>query len=185
MTTLFKQTKSKTPNASARVVDGKLILSLPEAITPVVWQMDLNQAKASALEVHVKEASTFNALILKTPKGENIEIAVFETREQAVAGLMAAAAALENAQGQIRPFTQDMPATAAQYNAAPAPRGSVFKTIGMVAAGLLFLFVLINIWGAMMPRQPGGLEPAAGSAPEINAPEAGVPLSADDFLNSR
>ena len=37
--------------SSARVVDGKLILSFPHALTPVVWQMDLSQTKASALEV--------------------------------------------------------------------------------------------------------------------------------------
>ena len=47
--------KDKTKTTSASVVDGKLILSFPHAQTPVLWQMDLTQAKASSLEVTKSE----------------------------------------------------------------------------------------------------------------------------------
>src|SRR5690606_21303301 len=54
--------------ASASVVDGTLIISLPDAITPVVWRFALGQAKASALEVRPQDDGTF-MLLLKTPRG--------------------------------------------------------------------------------------------------------------------
>ena len=49
---------SNKNGASANVVDGKLILSFPHAQTPVLWQMDLAQAKASAIEVLKAEKAT-------------------------------------------------------------------------------------------------------------------------------
>ena len=48
----FMGHKNKT---SAKVVEGKLILSCPGAEIPVVWQMDLNEAKACAFEVQCDE----------------------------------------------------------------------------------------------------------------------------------
>ena len=64
-------------NASASVVDGKLILSFPHAQTPVIWQMDLAEAKASALEVLKAEKGTDFTLTLKTQKGEKVKIDLF------------------------------------------------------------------------------------------------------------
>ena len=62
LNTLFK--KQEETSASANVVDGKLILSLPEAENPVVWQMDLSSAKASALEVKKdEEKDTYNTVV--------------------------------------------------------------------------------------------------------------------------
>ena len=79
------QAKKTNKRASAKVVDGKLILSLPDALTPVVWQMDLAHAKASALEVRCNnEAMNAYTLTLKTPKGETIEVAAFDERENAM-----------------------------------------------------------------------------------------------------
>lgn len=101
------------PAASARVVDGKLILSFPDAVKPVLWQMDLVSAKASALEVDQLsgEAGAGGqggqaALILKTPKGEQTTIAVFESRDAALSALMTVGAALGCAQGRIRGAAQ-------------------------------------------------------------------------------
>jgi hypothetical protein len=168
--------------AGARVVDGKLILSFPHALTPVVWQMDLTQAKASALEVH-EQNGTF-VLVLKTPRAESTDIAPFEKRAQAVEALMAVSKALENAQGQIRPaggangdsviYTENK------------RRGGAGKWIAAFL-GLFFLFVLFSMWGTMPPPAASGLEArapgtAAGAPP---AAENGVPLSADDFLNQQ
>ena len=54
-------------SASAKVVDGTLILSLPDAISPVVWRMELGHAKSSAIEVREQDNGTF-MLTLKTAR---------------------------------------------------------------------------------------------------------------------
>ena len=174
--------------ASARVVDGKLILSYPDAITPVVWQMDLSTARASALEV-LENAKGHFILTLKTMKGESADIAPFETKAAAVDALMAASRALENAHGRIR--------TGGEAISSAAPPASITATAHEKsgrgrkwAAGLLaFLLIafLIGVWGSIAPRAPMSVDNAAGG-PVSSSPtgassnEAGVPLSADDFL---
>ncbi len=170
-------------SSSANVVDGKLILSFPDALTPVVWQMDLTHAKASALEVReTKEGGAFT-LTLKNPKDETVDIASFEKRTQAVEGLMAASKALANAHGQIRPVT----ATSSSATVQQAKQSSPGKWITAIIA-IVLLVVLFGIWGSLAPETPGnyaqpGLGPAAATSSPAN--EAGVPISADDFLRSR
>lgn len=175
-------------HSSARVVDGKLILSLPHALTPVVWQMDMTQAKASALEVRENGGKNTFSLILKTPRGEDTEIAPFETRAQAVEALMSVARALENAQGQIRPF----PETTGLGGGEAAYRPAKSRSLGKWVAGILsvlLLLILVNIWGSLLPRDPEGvsgrpIDPVSlDSAPA--AKSSGVPVSADDFLNGQ
>lgn len=168
-------------NSSARVVDGKLILSYPEALTPIVWQMDLAQAKASALEV--RESPKGVSLILKTAKGETTEIAPFATKEEAVAALMAAARALETAHGQIRGAGAANEAGGAPY-AAPAKRSR--WTAGIL--GVLLILVLMVIWVSLAPRPPMSVDASGAPVPSSRpggAPaqeENGVPLSADEVL---
>ena len=88
--------------SSASVVDGTLILSLPDALAPVVWRMDLGHVKSSALEVRDQSDGTF-MLTLKTPREDIHNIAPFATRAQAVRALMAVSRAMEQGHGQIKP----------------------------------------------------------------------------------
>ncbi len=165
---------------SARVVDGKLILSYPHALTPTVWQMDMAHAKASSLEVNEKAGSFL--LVLKTPNGGATDIATFEKRTQAIDALMAASCALEKGQGQIRPASESGQAI---YMTPEKKGGS--KWIA-VLLGLLLLFILFNVWGAMSPRLPSATEGTTSLAPvskSDNQPENGVPLSADAVLNAK
>jgi hypothetical protein len=175
--------------SSARVVDGKLILSYPDAITPVVWQMDLAQARASALEVRENDKGHF-VLTLKTIKGESAEVAPFETKAAAVDALMAAGRALETAQGHIRPADAASPAQAPQILTLPqqqAKRGNKWAA-GLLAA--LMIAFLIGMWGSIAPRAPMSVDNAANGPTGAASPsldfgakdEAGVPLSADEFL---
>jgi hypothetical protein len=175
-------------NSSARVVDGKLILSYPDALTPVVWQMDLATAKASALEV--REVKNNFVLTLKTMKGETADIAPFATKDEAVAALMAASSALQNAQGNIRPMNTAANEGATISHAIPTSQPT--KRGGKLATGILavlLIVVLIGIWGSMAPRAPTSVSNAANgptgaaSAPNFGgSDEPGVPLSADEFL---
>lgn len=183
----FLGKNSPASTASARVVDGKLILSYPDAITPIVWQMDLSTARASALEVRENEKGNF-ILILKTMKGENADIAPFETKEAAVNALMAASHALENAHGQIRSGREVVTSASptASIVTATQKSGRRSKWTAGFLAFLLILF-LIGVWGSIAPRAPMSVNNAAGglvsSSPTgTSNNEAGVPLSADEFL---
>lgn len=179
----FKPRKSQS-DAKASVVDGKLVLSLPDALAPIVWQMDLAQAKASALEVLHDENTDRHLLKLKTPKGEVIEIAVFASRSQAVHGLMAASEALSNAHGLIRP----VPNAGEEGQTVKAPKSTKArnkKWLGAVLS-LAILFVLFTIWSSMIPKQinsSGAYAPTASTAgPASPQTSSGVPVSADAFL---
>ncbi len=168
-------------SSTARVVDGKLILSFPEALNPVVWQMDLVQAKASALEVREGSKGSF-VLVLKTPKSETTEIAPFGTKDQAVEALMAAAGALENAHGQIRPVG------IASAGRGPATTEKKKSKWAASILGLTLIAALFVLWGASAPRAPvSGDNEGLSPNPAMNfgaggGEENGVPLSADEFL---
>ena len=184
----FKSKKHETA-ASARVVEGKLILSLPDAITPVVWQMDLAQAKASALEVLHNEEKNQHSLSLKNPKGEKVEVAVFSERSHAVEGLMAASGALENAHGQIRvgnnAESEPQP-TAHKTPPHAKPKNARGKWMSVILA-LVVLFILFTIWSSVIPRPIAtGSVNSASTSSSINPQDSsGVPVSADDFLRGQ
>ena len=69
MTMLWKKTNTDF-ESSAKVVDGNLILSLPDAINPVVWRMELGSVKASAMEVKKDAADGTFTLSQKLRKGK-------------------------------------------------------------------------------------------------------------------
>jgi len=178
---------TKKNQSSASVVDGKLILSFPHAISPIVWQMELGEAKASALEVQENKDEGNFSLTLKTPRGESVSIAAFQSRDDAVSGLMAASQALENAHGQIRPggkgSAQDnSPAPSAAAQTAPKRGGSRWPG---VVIGIVFIIVLIGIWSSLTPRPPSGFGAASSITSSASPDAAGVPVSADDFLRGR
>ncbi len=187
---MFNTCKNKNPksNASARVVDGKLILSLPGAQTPVVWQMDLTQTKSSALEARHDTETDIYTLTLKTPRGETIEIAPFTNKELAVEGLMAASNALENAQGQIRSTSAEFPANDQRTPPSPETKkkgGGKKWIIGIIS--IIAIIVLLNIWASQIPRHPSSLQAqqAASTQPSNPRQTSGVAISADDFLSAQ
>ncbi len=176
--------KSQTTSASGRVVDGKLVLSLPDAIAPIVWQMDLNKTKASALEVlHEEETNIFN-LSLKTPSGESVHIAKFDERVKAVEGLMAASHALENAHGQIRNAEEGQ---TIYTPAKPAKEKSGLMAIILKIFGVLFiLLALFLLWGvfSMYTIDYDGTTTTQTSSTQANEPlPSNVPVSAEDYLS--
>jgi hypothetical protein len=170
--------KNALEKASARVVDGKLILSLPAANTPVVWQMDLGHAKASALEVRHNEEAAIFTLMLKTAKGETMEIASFSERERSIEGLMAASRALESGYGQIKQgIANDSAASAALDVSAPKKGRGWFVALALVA-----LFVVFLVWGSLTPVSVMTTS-QSGENPSLST--NGVPLSAEDYLKNQ
>lgn len=180
-------------SSSAKIVDGSLILSLPDALTPVVWRMDLGQAKASALEVREREDGTF-ILVLKTPRGDINDIAPFAGRNRAVGALMAVSRAMAHAHGQLRPANdRNLPVPVGHAHPAPRSPGKHQgrgRWVGNLI-GIIVLLGLIYILASIGPRPAGNLAglgtgaPFAAGAPGGTNNTPGVPMSADDFLRTR
>lgn len=173
-------------SASARVVDGTLILSLPDALSPVVWRLELTNAKASALEVREGDGGIYR-LMLKTPRGDVNDIAGFENRGRAVAALMAVSRAMEQGHGQIYPAANDTE----PYNPAllPVPKKKRSKEPSGKKGGLfgisLAILVIIGLVMLMIKMTPPSMSPASRSASAESSTPSGVPVSADDFLKGR
>lgn len=181
---------------SARVVDGTLILSLPDALSPVVWRLELGQIKASALEVRPNEKDGY-ILVLKTPKGDVHEIAPYDSKSKAVQALMVVGRAMEHAHGQLRPDAANnrggVPAVIPQPTAPQKRQASAGRWItGMIAVVVLVAMIglLVNLGPrqARLDFQAAG-NSAAGTATTVAAPgssgQTGVPVSADAFLQGR
>lgn len=185
------ETLTGSYSASASVVDGTLILSLPDAISPVVWRLELGQAKASALEVRQGEDDVYT-LLLKTPRGDGNDIARFVSRGRAVAALMAVSRAMEQAHGQIYPAANDTE----PYNPAllPVPKGKQKKARrpsqmpqGLIGAAVAvaIIIALLGILLNMAPRPVMSLSQTSPAAGMPAASTSGVAVSADEFFKNR
>lgn len=174
---------------SAKIVDGVLILTLPDAIRPVVWQMELGQTKSSGMEVRELNDGTF-VLTLKTPRQDVQDIAPYATREQAIKALLAVSRALETST-RLRPASEGATSNTAYHVPAlipssfassltPAANGNGLKTMRVIA-GILIVLGLLYVFTRPLPE--ASLTPAAGTS--AAASPAGEPLSADDYLNAQ
>lgn len=177
-------------SATAKVVDGNLILSLPDAVNPVVWRMELGSVKASALEVRKGSVEGQSLLILKTPKGETHEIAPYDSREKALSALMQVSNALQTADGKMAAGNRQ-PATAnSNQPSSPLPADGTtgsnaikwLVALGIVLA-VIALFAYLGSLGA--PEMSSGVSDSAtvtGPANGNASGQSGVPESANDIL---
>ena len=192
--------------SSAKVVDGSLILSLPDAITPVVWRMELGNAKASALEVRQTEDQEEERfiLVLKKPQGDSSEIASYETKPKAVRALVEVSEALEKstpAQSKQNTHSAQRKNTsekeAANSNATSFEQTSSRQKTGsgkwvillfgvLLVSGLGFYLSNLSTSGYDSYNAAGSaassLNPASGTGTKT---QTGIPLSADDFLRQQ
>ena len=182
MGSLWKKSANEY-ESSAKVVDGNLILSLPDAINPVVWRMELGSVKASAMEVRNPSADGSHMLALKTPKGEVHDIAPYLNREQAIQALMRISSALQSAEGKFTPaanYTQPNQTARTTEAATDSPS---YKWL-FVFGGVLSIIILFAYLSSLTPHQSniaGSQSTATSVTGESNA-ESGVPQSADEML---
>jgi len=167
-------------SSTAKVVDGILILSLPDAISPVVWQMELGQSKSSALEVRPADNGTF-ILTLKTPRQDVLEIATYASRDDAVKALLATSEALEKGQGQLK--------SGEQYHY-PVPALSSLKGDGkslwfwVKRVFYTFMILILTLLAISVLYTVGKVILSGPASPTSSSTESS-PISADDFLESR
>lgn len=164
---------------------GKLILSLPEAESPVVWQMDLNEAQASAFTISEDKKKKIFSLVSKG-KGEVEElIAGFKNKDEAVAVLLMASEALQN--GAAPAASVDAPA-AVNQNDVTVVKKDKSDTYGALIAFALIV-VLFSVWmisASSNVQDVTGVSSVAQSNQNVAPRESsGVPVSADDFLSNQ
>lgn len=184
-------TENDTLTATARIVDGGLILSMPDARTPVVRRMDLAQARGAALELRANDDSSYT-LVLKGQGGDSDDVATYDDRAAALRALMAVSRAMEKGDEQARPAVVSLnPADHLRGSTAAPHRSGVGRWLSALVAVIL-VFVLLGLILNLGPRQaqvPGGgaaLATVAGEgASSISATPSGVPVSADAFLQNR
>ncbi len=178
--------------SSVKIVDGKIILSLPNAKMPVVWQMDIEKAQSAAFTIQEDKKKKNYALLLKKQDGEIDEIAVFDSKESAVEVLMETSEALQNAQGQIKGATMVSANPANSNNGGMASSSKSSKEEGgdklgaFLAVSLVIVLILIWTVSSSVPEkisEVGGTSVAGGNVDARQS--AGVPVSADDFLSKR
>lgn len=166
-------------SSSAKVIDGVLILSLPDAVTPVVWQMELGQSKSSALEIRNTGVDQF-LLVLKTPRADALDIATYANRDQAIKALLVVSQAMEKAQGQLK--------AAAAAHSYPVPMISnhghgiipfmkkILRIAAILFGAVILCAVLLFVIGKLFLGSPSSPSTASLS---------NAPVSADEFLESR
>lgn len=166
---------TNTYESSAKVVEGNLILSLPDAVNPIVWRMELGNVKASALEVRAGTADGLFVLSLKTPKGESHDVAPFDSREKAVHALMCVSNAMQNAE---RGLSAPLPGYAAMPDGGKKQKMGIWKWL-LVLVGVLLIIFLFSYLGNVAPRTG---DVSAVSGPGESEGESGIPQSADEML---
>ena len=152
---------------SAAIRNETLVLTLPDAVNPVVWQFDLSSVKASALEIN--PAGDHFALRLKTPRGEVHDIALYAERDRAVSILTIVHQTL------IGGVANDGRGVVA----AQADKNTSSNWPLAVCAFLLFVVIL---WGMNLVAPP--IAPGSTGIDQ-SAAQIGVPQSADDLLQGQ
>jgi hypothetical protein len=188
------------PSAKGQVIDGHLILSLPNATEPVVWRMELDKIGTASFEVKQDNETGHAKLVLKPKKGTAEVIAPFSNKEEAVEALLVASNALQN----VKPASVTYAATApAKSNTAQKPEKTVTQYHDVLqqptrnqnsdtSKWLLAVFGAIIVIGlyyyltTLIPENITGLETqsASGTVAVDPTKSTGVPVSADEFLGS-
>lgn len=150
----------------ARMVDGGLVVTLPNAETPAVWRLGRDRLNGAAVQVRAQEHLW--AVGLDGPDGFS-ELGLYRRNDDAIAALDAISAALMAAGGGPRAA----PLTGFRRWAMPA----------VVSGALLLLVVWLLSPVAVEPSgEPAPAETAAEQAAE---PPVGVPMDADSFFGGR
>ena len=176
-----KACAKKETSQKVKIVDGKLILSLPDAVSPVVWQMDIVSAQSAAFQVQEDKKKKTVSLVLKNEEGGIDEIASFVDKDSAVSVLMETADVLQNAHGKLQSSSAMVSVTTPSSGKKSDALGAVLAFLMIVTLFVVWMFAASN---SSMLNEIEGVN--GGSAQSASSSEtAGVPVSADDFLSNR
>lgn len=184
---------------SARITDGKLVLSLPDAVTPVMWVIDLNADKTVLLRV--AEAENNQYVLQKTNRGakpDAIEDIAYYTRKgKAIRALTKATEAMDRNE---RTAAKGIPGALWSWTKTIITWAVLlvlfaYWMIGTsFGSGLLLALISLRDGGVPVitfedtaqPQLQPPLTPPNTVTPGATNPDAvGVPMSAEDFLQNR
>ena len=173
--------------SSAKVADGRLVISMPDAETPVIWIMDLNDAETAVLRLEVDKQG-LNVIKKHGGKGVAETVAVYRSRSKAERAMIKASKALENARNtrlHVGPNSQPV---------IIRPAGRMARIFSFIMSVIVVIILLLyarmsliyNLSATMEQPQISATKMGADSAIPQTPPAdtSGVPLSADDFLKN-
>ena len=163
---------NNSPNA--RISEDRLVLSLPDAMTPVVWMMDLKDEGTFILRVEQNEAGLF-ILQKISSDGKKIEDIAYYTREKQAKKAMRIMTSCVSQSGQKTSLKKIFGLI------------KILLFIAGIAALLLIIYVLYKDEILSIVKLGGEASvPAVQQEAIISSdPKAvGVPMSADDFFST-
>ena len=164
------------PYPSASVETGKFVISLPDAMTPVVWMMDISSISDFLFKVDETSDGLYvlQKIVANGNKAEIEDIAYYSKRVNAIRALNAAHKGMS--QGKD---------CCAKGSGIGSFLGTFIKWFVLVCLALSFITVMVTF---VMSAMSGNSEEIILQEQEaaIKSPPAsgnlGVPQSADDFL---
>ncbi len=182
--------------SSAKIVDRTLLLSLPDAIEPVVWRMDLGTAKSSAIEVRANDNGQYD-LVLKTPKTDAHLIATYDFKIKATRALMMVTGAMSKAD-RVFPTRGDNENRYLPVPIQPTTKHrrnpfywvwKIFKYGLILLSVILVIFAGIIVAGAAQKQYMSVATSTPNGTPTVSQDtskkKVGELMSADDFLNKK
>lgn len=194
---------------SAKLSGSTLVLSLPDALTPVVWTLDLLKDGHGALSIHEDTETKEYQLVFAGSKKNApvVEVGRYRERSRAVRALVKATEALENTDGLAfhgEASAHAMPAAVPHAHPAYAPqrksgaKSFIISVLGIAFIVFLFLYGAGGVSGLM--RTPlGWMLMSGGDTVQTTAPQqaqrpvrdnpapdaVGVPMDADSFFGTQ
>ena len=172
---MFKNCKCPTAN----MTDNRLILSLPDAITPVVWVMDINDAGSFVIKVERDANDLYILQKVSINDKKTEDVAYYKDKKSAIRALTT--------------FTRMANGNNKSSNSGGFGHAiwSILKTLLYIALGLILIVAiayaaLFTYTGLTTPSYDGAIVQQQTMQPtqETNTDAVGVPMSADDFLNN-
>lgn len=177
----------KDQKSGAEIVDQHLILSLLDAQEPKVWRMALDKIGTASFEVKQEKDSAVTKLILKPKKGTAEIIATYDTKDQAIKALTQASNALQYSESKSEKTIIKSKKTSSKQSMDMVQKENskwVLVLFGAVIVVGLYMYL-----STLIPEKNIGFDSSSSSS-QVNETgssldRTGVPVSADDFLNSR
>ncbi len=170
------------PYPSARMQEGVLILSLPSAIEPVLWKIDIAHYRNLTLRVTRSQSDNSEIFSLVSNIDNDFSdhvVANFLTKEAALKAMMIAQDALEHMSPAS--LTPSEKPTSAQN---PWIKYLLKPILYIILSFVVFVILLYGSYGILMYSQ-GDKAMAPQTTGEFRAMESGQSMSAEDFLKNR
>lgn len=184
---LSKKKQNQNNAVTATVADDHLVLSLPNAVEPIIWRKSLEKIGSAIFEVKKAAGKEIFNLTLKKTKTSSEVIASFNDKEEAVVALNAASNAFHGRGAQnIAHSSTITPATvSAQSQVQQNPNNNAQKWILAAIAAAIVIGLYIYMMNIMpVPNVIGENQTGASNQGPVTPDSTGVPVSADDFLSS-